>query len=262
MNTVSNHESQDAISPAVLAAVAEQTARSAGDFIRRSLEDTIVVNERHAHDMKIQMDVDSQKLITRLILERFPLHAILGEEGGEGSGGKGYEWIIDPIDGTVNFAYGIPHFCVSITCRHDGVLLAGAIMDPNRDECFVAWYQGGAWLNHRPIHVSDRADLGRAIISVGFSRHRPSLEKCVSLYQYYAPRACKVRIMGVAALDMAYVAAGRMDAYIEQDIKLWDIAAGHLLIEEAGGKVELTPRELLHHYTICASNGFVDLPMK
>lgn len=248
--------------PSILGSVAEQVARSAGDFIRRSLEETVVVNERHAHDLKIQMDVDSQKLITRLILERFPSHAILGEEGGEGSGGKGYEWIVDPIDGTVNLAYGIPHFCVSIACRYNGVLLAGAIMDPIRRECFVGWLKGGAWCNNRPIRVSDRTELGKAVLSVGFSRYRQSLEKCISLYQYYAPLACKVRIMGSAALDMAYIAAGRIDAYIEQDIKLWDIAAGHLLIEEAGGKVELIPHDIPHHYSICAFNGLVELPLK
>ncbi|NJK90993.1 MAG: inositol monophosphatase [Blastochloris sp.] len=247
---------------AELLKVAARAAREAGVFIRKSIQSEIVVNEAHHHDLKIQLDVDTQELLTRTLLGAYPDHALLGEEGGEGSEGQGYEWIVDPIDGTVNLAYGIPHFCVSVACRHQGVMEAGVVYDPMRDEMFSASRGGGAFLNGQGIRVSERGDLGEAIMALGFSKNRDSIDKCLELYQFYAVKARKLRAMGSAALDMAYIACGRMDVYIEQGIKIWDVAAGQLLIEEAGGRVELTPRVEKHHFHVKAWNGRMDLPFQ
>ena len=244
-----------------VARVAEEAARKAGKLIRSHCGTDVVVNESHHHDLKIQLDVDTQKLLEAAILGAFPGHAILGEEGGSGSEGRGSEWILDPIDGTVNLAYGLPHFCVSIAYREDGVTRVGVIYDPMRDELFSAVLGGGAFLNGRPIRASRRAKLEEGILALGFSKSAESVEKCLELYQFYARRARKLRAMGSAALDMAYIASGRIDAYIEQGIKIWDIAAGQLLLEEAGGKVVLTPKSEPHHYHIKAWNGAMDLPV-
>ncbi|MDX6766540.1 MAG: inositol monophosphatase family protein [Candidatus Methylacidiphilales bacterium] len=241
--------------------VAESAAREAGQLIRSQCGSDVVVNESHHHDLKIQLDVETQQLLEKRILEAFPNHAILGEEGGSGSGGSGAEWILDPIDGTVNLAYGLPHFCVSIAFRQEGVTQVGVVYDPMRDECFSATKGGGAMCNGRAIRASRRERLDEGILALGFSKSAESVEKCLELYQFYGRRARKLRAMGSAALDMAYIAAGRMDAYIEQGIKIWDIAAGQLLLEEAGGRVVLTPRDEPHHYHIKAWNGVMDLPM-
>jgi len=247
-------------STAILSAAAD-AARKAGAHIRAHCGTDIQVNEAHHHDLKIQLDVDTQQLLEHAILSRFPGHAILGEEGGEGSGGADGEWILDPIDGTVNLAYGIPHFCVSIAYREGGTVQAGVVYDPMRDELFTAARGLGAFCNGRPIRASRRDRLEEGILALGFSKSAESVEKCLELYQYYARRARKLRAMGSAALDMAYIAAGRLDAYIEQGIKIWDIAAGQVLLEEAGGKVELTPRAEPHHFHIKAWNGCMDLPI-
>ncbi|MFH1067598.1 MAG: inositol monophosphatase family protein [bacterium] len=248
-----------ALEPAQLLAVAEDAARQAGEKLSRAFGSEVVVNEAHHHDLKIQLDVETQQLLTKIILQRFPDHAILGEEGGEGSSSGGYEWILDPLDGTVNFAYGIPHFCVSVACRYQNAILAGVILDPMRRECFTAFKGGGARCNGRPIRVSSRSRLEEAIMALGFSKGPASINKCLELYQFYGHRARKLRAMGSAALDMAYIASGRLDVYIEQGIKIWDIAAGMVILEEAGGNIILTPHPEPHHFHICASNGLLEL---
>lgn len=245
----------------LILSVAETAAREAGALIRSHCGSEVVVNESHHHDLKIQLDVDTQALLEKTILGAFPDHAILGEEGGSGSEGRGSEWILDPIDGTVNLAYGLPHFCVSIAYRIEGRTELGVIYDPMRDECFRAVRGGGAYCNGRPIRVSGRRKLEEGILALGFSKSAESVEKCLELYQFYARRARKLRAMGSAALDMAYIASGRIDAYIEQGIKIWDIAAGQLILEEAGGKVILTPKAEPHHFHIKSWNGVMDLPL-
>jgi len=132
------------------------------------------------------------------------------------------------------------------------------VYDPNRNELFEAFRGGGAKLNGRSIRVSSRTEMGEAIVALGFSKNADSIEKCLELYAHYAHRVRKLRAMGSAALDMAYIAAGRLDAYIEQGVKIWDIAAGIILIEEAGGKVDLLPRSEPHHFHTCAWNGRID----
>jgi myo-inositol-1(or 4)-monophosphatase len=242
---------------------ARKAALQAGQAMRERVGGDLAVNEAHQHDIKIQLDVDLQKMIENHLLGAFPDHAILGEEGGEGSDGKGYEWIVDPIDGTVNLFYGIPHFCTSIACRVDGETVCGVIYDPMRDECFWAAKGSGAFCNGKPIRASPRVKLEESILSVGFSKGPDAVGKALEVYHYYVTKVRKMRAMGSAALDMAYIASGRYDGYIEQGIKIWDIAAGQLILEEAGGKVDLTPKPgAKHHYHICAWNGCLDLPVR
>jgi myo-inositol-1(or 4)-monophosphatase len=242
--------------------LAVATARKAGANLRLHFGSSLEIAEEHRHDIKLRLDVENQTLIQNRIHARFPDHHFLGEEGEEtdpNDGGKP-EWIVDPIDGTVNFAYGIPHFCVSIALRDEGRLVVGAVYDPMRDEMFSAASGAGASLNGKPIRVSERKELERAILALGFSKSTGSIDTCMDLYGKYAHAARKLRAMGSAALDMAYVAAARMDAYIEQDIKIWDIAAGTVLIEEAGGRVESKPSPQRHHYYTRAWNGRIPLP--
>lgn len=245
----------------VLLAVAERTAFAAGRLIRAGFGGEVVVNESSQHDIKIELDSQTQRLIEAMLWEAFPDHAILGEEGGEGTTGQRYEWIVDPIDGTVNFSYGIPHFCVSIACRDEGRTVAGLVYDPMREEMFTAMKGQGAFLNGKKISASTRSEMGEMILSLGFSKSGETVKKCLELYQYYGPRSRKLRAMGAAALDLAYIASGRIDAYIEQGIKIWDVAAGNLILEEAGGRVVLTPLKEKHHFHIVASNGRLEFPL-
>lgn len=170
-----------------------------------------------------------------------------------------YEWVVDPIDGTVNLFYGIPHYAVSIACRLDGRTLAGVIYDPNRDELFASHAGGGSTLNGQSIHVAKRTDLKEAILALGFSKGKTTIRKCLDLYHHYGEKVRKLRAMGSAALDLAYVASGRLDAYIEQGVSLWDVAAGALLVEEAGGQVRMSPGEPAGKIHLVASNGRIPL---
>ncbi|MFQ3671764.1 MAG: inositol monophosphatase family protein, partial [Verrucomicrobiia bacterium] len=178
--------------------LAAQTAREAGAHLRQALGTQLVVEQSLAHDIKLQIDVEIQTLIQTRLLATHPDHHILGEEGGHGSGGVGTEWIIDPIDGTVNLSYGIPHFCVSIACRQNGTTQIGVIYDPMRDELFTAHLGAGAFLNGKPLRVSTRTDLAETALSIGFSKSHETLLKCLELYQFYGPRTRKLRAMGSA----------------------------------------------------------------
>lgn len=221
---------------------ARDAARAAGGMIRGHFERDLHVDAAEAHDIKLELDRRSQSLIETIILGVFPDHAIYGEEGVRGDQNAADQWIIDPIDGTVNFFYGIPHFAVSIAHRRDGIITDGVIYDPMRDELWEASRNGGiARLNGRPIAVSRRDKLADAIVSVGVSKTEASIEKGLPVLGQMMRSARKTRMMGSAALDIAYVASGRLDAYIESQISLWDIAAGMLLIELAGGVVDLKP---------------------
>jgi myo-inositol-1(or 4)-monophosphatase len=222
--------------------VAITAARAAGALLNSHAGRPPTVNEMLAHDIKLALDVEAQDLITRHVLDAFPDHAIYGEEGLAGNQASDWQWIIDPIDGTVNFFYGIPHYCISIALRHAGKIVLGVILDPARNELWQTIEGGPSLLNGAVIRVSDRAQLSDAVVSVGFSKTKATINAGLSLLPKYLERVRKVRLMGSAALDLAYVAAGRLDAYVEQSVSLWDVAAGKLLVENAGGKFEMTPR--------------------
>jgi myo-inositol-1(or 4)-monophosphatase len=231
-------------------------ARSAGALLRSHFGTPLTVDALEAHDIKLELDVRSQALITRMVLDQFPDHAIYGEEGIAGNQSSPFQWIIDPIDGTVNFFYGIPHFCISIALREHSEILLGVIYDPIRDEMWHVRKGGPPLLNGKPCAVSTRANIGEAILSIGFSKTRTSIDSGLPLFQDLVYRARKCRLMGSAALDMAYVASGRLDAYIEQSVSLWDIAAGILLIQSAGGSVKIETRpDNPDKLSVVATNG-------
>jgi myo-inositol-1(or 4)-monophosphatase len=238
-------------------------ALAAGERLRHAFGSELRVTEEFAHDIKIAADKECQDLIYRILLDRHPDTCCIGEEGDSETTGAPYEWIVDPIDGTMNLAHSIPHFCVSIAAREAATqrIVLGVIYDPMRNELFTAERGSGAWLNGAPVRVSTRDSLDKAVLAVGFAKSQDSIDHCLKLYQIYGNRARKLRAMGSAALDLAYVAAGRLDAYIEQGVNLWDIAAGWVLVEEAGGVME-TEQKVKGKYKVCAHSGRIDYPLK
>jgi len=238
---------------------ASEVAREAGQLLRDEFSTERAVNEFAAHDIKLELDIRSQALIEKRLLDAFPSDAFLGEESTTGNLEGDRRWVVDPIDGTVNYFYGIPHFCVSIGLQQGGEMVLGVIYDPMRDELWQAERGGGARLNGHPIAVSARNRLEEAVVTVGFAKTAATIDSGLPLLQKLAYRVRKCRMMGSAALDMAYVACGRLDAYIEQGISLWDLAAGWVLIEEAGGKMEMSARpDLPGKYSVIASSGRID----
>jgi len=241
---------------------AEKAARAAGELLRQNFARPQQVNSSEAHDIKLDIDVRAQQLIGELLLKEFPQHALYGEEGTVGDQSSEHQWVVDPLDGTVNYFYRIPHFCVSIALRYKAEIIVGVIYDPIREELWSAQKGEKPTLNNEPFRVSDRADLSESVISVGLSKTGVTIDSGMPLLQQMVHRARKCRLMGSAALDMAYVACGRFDAYIEQGISLWDVAAGWILVETAGGTVDMRPRQdMKDKYSIIASNGVIDLKL-
>jgi len=239
---------------------AQEAAQAAGGLLRANFGLALTVDENLAHDIKLELDKRSQTLIESLLLARYPDHAIYGEEGIRGDQDSEYQWIVDPIDGTVNFFYGIAHFAVSIALRRAGKIIVGVIYDPLRDELWACEAGQPATLNGLPMRVSSRSELSDAMVSVGVSKTLDSVNASLPLFTRMVREAKKCRMMGSASLDIAYVACGRLDAYIEGQISLWDIAAGILLVESAGGIVDLKPHATIaDKYAVVATSGNIDL---
>jgi myo-inositol-1(or 4)-monophosphatase len=222
-------------------AVATRASHAAGKLMRQNLRQSKKVNAKTSYDIKLDLDVRCQKLIEQQLRRAFPKISLLGEEGDSGAINEQYRWVVDPIDGTVNFAYGIPHACVSIALQERTTsggyqTTVGVIHDPFTDETWTAIRGESAKLNGELIHVSDRKQLKECIVCVGFAKSRHSLQRALPHFLWMARRVRKMRMMGAAALGLAYVASGRFDAYIERGVSLWDVAAGGLIIECAGGK--------------------------
>lgn len=237
-------------------ALATHAAITAGILLRHHFGSDAVVDEATHHDIKLALDKESQELITAILLGARPGDALYGEEGLAGNQQSNRQWIVDPIDGTVNYFYGIPHFCVSIALRVDGEIVVGVIHDPMVGETWTVEKGGPALLNDRPIHASQRDTFEQSILFVGCGKDEESLRTGIERFHKASLRARKMRMMGSAALGMAYIACGRLDAYIESRISLWDIAAGQLLVEAAGGKVVLTAVPgSPDAWSIVASNG-------
>lgn len=235
---------------------ATKACRAAGQLLRDHFGSDLTVDEANHHDVKIALDRESQALITDILLGAFPDHALYGEEGVAGNRDADHEWIVDPIDGTVNFLYGIPHFCISIALRHKGEIVLGVIYDPMVDELWTVVKGTPPRLNGREISASPRTTLEEAILFVGCGKTEEALATGLERFGRASLRARKMRMMGSAALGMAYIAAGRLDGYIESRISLWDIAAGKLLVESAGGQVDLTPLpDNEDSWSIVATNG-------
>lgn len=247
---------------------AVRAAHAAGRLMRQNLRASKKVNAKTSHDIKLELDVRCQNLIERILRKAFPRISLLGEEGDSGAVNETVRWVVDPIDGTVNFAYGIPHACVSIALQArpatrqsahsksaEYQTLVGVVYDPFTDETWTAIRGEPARLNGQITRVSSRNQLKESIVCVGFAKSRHSLERALPHFIWMARRVRKMRMMGAAALGLAYVASGRFDAYIERGVSLWDVAAGGLLIECAGGRFWTERVPGAEKIRMVASNG-------
>lgn len=218
--------------------IAEEAARSAGDLLRDGLLKDFKISYKGAVDLVTEIDMASEDLIVNIIKQRFPDHLILAEEGHRDEKGSGYKWIIDPLDGTTNYAHRFPFFCVSIGVEVDGEVMFGIVYDPLRDEAFTAEKGKGTYLNNKVISVSTTARLADSLLVTGFAYDvRESARNNFNHFYNFSLKSIGVRRTGSAALDLCYVASGRLDGFWEMNLSPWDTAAGYLIVREAGGKV-------------------------
>lgn len=237
-----------------------EAARAAGALLRELQAGPRTIDHKGAINLVTDGDRRSEALLVALIRSRFPSHNIVSEEGRDHAGSGEVCWILDPLDGTTNFAHGFPFYSVSIAVTVRGELAAGVVYDPNRDECFVAERGAGARMNEAPIRVSAIADLTDALLCTGFPYDvREAPTEVLADFQAFLIRAQAIRRPGSAALDLAYVAAGRLDGFWERKIHAWDLAAGALLVQEARGRVsDYAGNPLdIHGGEILASNGLL-----
>ncbi len=248
-----------ALPPLYLATAAEAVVK-AGDIMMTRFGGELRVDKKGTIDLVTEVDIAVERMFRALVAERFPDHAVLGEEFGGSSVPAGACWIFDPIDGTTNFAHGVPIFCASLALEIDGVIEVGAVYDPTRRELFTAERGRGAFLNGRPLRVSATRELIDALLVTGFPYNvHDRVEEIVGLFGKFIGKARAVRRLGSAAIDLCYVAAGRMDGFWEGDLKAWDLAAGALLVEEAGGRAtNLSGRPFrAHDGQVLATNGLL-----
>jgi myo-inositol-1(or 4)-monophosphatase len=248
---------------------ASEIAHEAGAVLREFFAKGVETEYKGDVDLVTVADRTSEKLIRERLAAAFPEHGIFGEEGTRDRLDGEFRWYVDPLDGTTNFAHGFPQFCVSLGLEQrpaglapdaDGTLVAAVIYDPLRDELFTAERGRGARLNGRPLHVSRTPVLAESLLATGFPSHKRHQNPNIHFYHEFTLRSHGVRRAGSAALDLAYVAAGRLDGFWEFNLNPWDTAAGILLVQEAGGRVtdfaggrfHLDSREVL------ASNGLID----
>lgn len=223
--------------------VCEEAARAGGDTVQEWI-DRFDVREKGPADLVTQADLASQETVRRIVLGAFPEHCLLGEE--EDAAGRsarqpgGYRWIVDPLDGTTNYVHRLPHYAVSLALERDGQVLVGAVYDPSRDECFTASLGGGAHMNGRPIRVSHVARLQDSLAVCGFPPHVRPDSPDLRVFQKAVFHCQAIRRSGSSALNLCYLAAGRYDVYWSFGTKVWDVAAGVLIIREAGGVVTAT----------------------
>jgi myo-inositol-1(or 4)-monophosphatase len=240
-----------------------QTAKEAGKILADKFGRALQVSNKGDIDLVTEADIAAERLIVERIRSYHPRHAILTEESGDvvslGDAGSDYKWVIDPLDGTTNYAHGYPVFCVSIALEHEGRVVLGVVYDPTRDELFAAERGQGATLNGRSLRVSETDELNGALLCTGFPYDVRDRGDFARHFRNFIMRAQSVRRDGAAALDLAYVAAGRFDAFYEEGLRPWDVAAGVLLVEEAGGRVTHYDGSPFRIYTppIVASNGLV-----
>ena len=226
------------LDPLFLVTATEVVIR-AGEIMTTDLGRAIRVSKKGTIDLVTEVDLAIEQMFRELIAERFPDHAILAEEmGGSTAVPSGPCWVFDPLDGTTNFAHGMPIFCASLALEIAGVPEIAAIYDPSRKELFTAERGSGAFLNGQPIRVSEAADLVDALLVTGFPYDvHDRVDEIMKLFAAFIGRARAVRRLGSAAIDLCYVAAGRFDGFWENDLKPWDMSAGSLIVTEAGGQV-------------------------
>ena len=236
-----------------------EIAREAGALVMQHFARRVTIEYKGEVDLVTVADRTSEALITEKLRKRWPEHDVLGEEGTRSELGSDYKWYVDPLDGTTNFAHGFPVFCISIGLEYQRELVAGVLFDPTRNELFSAAKGNGAHLNGRPIHVSKTTRLAESLLGTGFPSHKRHKNPNIHFYHQLTLRSHGVRRAGSAALDLASVAAGRLDGFWEFNLNPWDTAAGVLLVLEAGGKItdfaggplDISSRELL------ATNGLI-----
>lgn len=217
--------------------IAVKAVRSASKIIVRAVDrlDTIQIEEKSPNNFVSEIDKLAEQEIIRIIHESYPNHAVLGEEGGS-SGSSDYTWIIDPIDGTTNFLYGNPHFCTSLGIKYKNRIEHGVIYDHLRHELFTATFGAGAFLNDRRIRISEQKYIAKSIIASSFgNKNSKDIETYLKILAVLLPNVASTRRTGSAALDLAYTACGRTDGFLGINLALWDMAAGVLIIQEAGG---------------------------
>jgi myo-inositol-1(or 4)-monophosphatase len=247
---------------------AEAIARDAGALLREFYNNGVATEYKGDVDLVTEADRASEKLVRERLKAAFPGHGIYGEEGTRDALDSEYRWYVDPLDGTTNFAHGFPAFCVSLglerrtaglKANEDGEMTAGVVYDPLRDEMFLAERGKGAWLNGRQIHVSKTKRLQESLTATGFPSHKRHLNPNAYFYYQITLRSHGVRRAGSAALDLAYVACGRLDGFWEFNLNPWDTSAGVLLVEEAGGTVTHFDGEsfTLDSREVLATNGLI-----
>src|ERR1017187_3560696 len=246
--------------------VAEGIARKAGALLRGFYEKGVATEYKGDVDLVTEADRASEAMIRERLAAAFPAHGIYGEEGTRDQMDSEFRWYVDPLDGTTNFAHGFPAFCVVLGLERrtaglakdaDGEMVAGVIYDPLRDEMFSAERGRGTWLNGRQVHVSKTKKLDEALTATGFPSQKRHASPNIHFYQEFTLRSHGVRRAGSAGLDLAYVAAGRLEGFWEFNLNPWDTAAGILLVEEAGGRVtDFKGRHFrIDSHEILASNG-------
>ena len=217
-----------------------EIARNSGKIMaeERKNFDASKIESKGMHDLVSYVDKESEKRIITELQKLLPESGFIAEEGTNDTRGERFNWVIDPLDGTTNFIQGVPVYCVSIGLLDGDELVVGVVYEVGRDECFYAWKNGGAYLNGEKITVSDRSDIHDALLATGFPYSDFSrIEEYIEFLRWAMKNARGVRRLGSAAADLAYVACGRFDAFWEYDLKPWDVAAGSLLVKEAGGMV-------------------------
>jgi myo-inositol-1(or 4)-monophosphatase len=251
----------------LLLATAVEAVLDAGATQLASLGRDIRIDKKGSIDLVTEVDIAIERRFREMVAARFPDHAVLGEEltsGDRRAIPPGYCWVFDPIDGTTNYAHGLPIFCASLALELDGVAVVAAVYDPTRRELFTAERGGGAYLNGAPLRVSATGQLTDALLCTGFPYDvRESVDEIVGLFGAFIGRSRAVRRLGSAALDLCYVAAGRFDGFWEQRLHPWDTAAAALVIEEAGGVVTNWEGGAFQsrHSSLVASNGPLHEPL-
>lgn len=233
-------------------------ARGAGEILRAGFTQSNHIQHKGEIDLVTEMDQRSEAYLLEAINRRFPTHQIIAEESGQKDGDPQHTWYIDPLDGTTNYAHGLPIFSVSIAYAHQGQVTLGVVYDPIRDELFAAGAGKGATLNATPIHPSRQAELSRSLLVTGFPYNRfTSPHNNLDHMRRFTLRAQGIRRLGSAALDLCYVACGRVDGYWEIKLEIWDLAAGLLIAREAGAvvcKTDANPDMLTPPFSVVAAN--------